>query len=183
MSTDMQSEPFADAHRSDGRNRETVDGTAWSGALSWWRCLPAEAFIDAHKAHLDQCVADISCTIEMWRKAIAGDAAAAVNIALRMRLPAEVTPWLDLTMTILLRSAFKNPRAAFVLSELIRRMPLDETHKNRIATSWLVHSQLHSNPVLPRTGHLRRPRSIASQLLTAKESSSRKPISSPEPGA
>jgi hypothetical protein len=174
MNMDMKSEPPPAVDQRcpvEGKGR-VADDTAWCGALSWWRCLPAEAFDDARKAHLDRCVANISSTVEEWRKAIGGDAAAAVNIALRMRAPAALTPKLDLAMTVLVRCALNNPGAAFVLSVLIRRMPLEEGHKNRIATSWLVHNLLLAYPGLQRTGQLRRRRSIASQLLNCEESAS-----------
>jgi hypothetical protein len=174
MSIDKKSEqPLgADRRWRDESDRGAADDAAWSGALSWWRCLPAEAFDDARKARLEQCVARISSTIEVWRKAIGGDAAAAVNIALFMRFPAAVTPRLDLAMTVLLCCALDNPGAAFVLSVLIRRMPLEDGHKNRIATSWLVHNLLLAHPGLRRTGRLRRRRSIAFQLLNGGESAS-----------
>jgi hypothetical protein len=171
MSIDKKSEqPLgADRRRRHESDRGAADDAAWSGALSWWRCLPADAFDDARKARLEQCVGRISSTIEVWRKAIGGDAAAAVNIALFMRSPAAVTPRLDLAMTVLLRSALDNPGAAFVLSVLIRRMPLEDGH---IATSWLVHNLLLAYPGLRRTGRLRRRRSIAFQLLNGGEGAS-----------
>jgi hypothetical protein len=174
MSTKMKSEPPAavDQRQLGENNRGPAEDMAWSEALSWWRCLPADAFDDARKARLAQCVGRISSTIEVWRKAIGGDAAAAVNIALFMRSPAAVTPRLDLAMTVLLRCALDNPGAAFVLSVLIRRMPLEDGHKNRIATSWLVHNLLLAYPGLRRTGRLRRRRSIAFQLLNGGESAS-----------
>lgn len=160
MSTELKSGPLA------------ADNPAWSDALSWWRCLPAEAFDDTRKVEVGRCVASISSTIEVWRKAIGGDAAAAVNIALGMRSPAVVTPRIDLAMTVLLCCALKNPGAAFVLSELVRHMPLEDGHRDRIATSWLVHNLLLGYPALRRTGRLRRRRSIAFQLLNGGESAS-----------
>jgi hypothetical protein len=160
MSTDPKSGPPA------------ADKPAWSETLSWWRCLPAEAFDETRRAQLDSWVGSISSTIEVWRKAIDGDAAAAVNIALGMRAPTPVTPRIDLTMTVLLCCALKNPGAAFVLSELVRRMPLADGHRDRIATSWLVHNLLLGYPALRRTGRLRRRRSIAFQLLNGEESAS-----------
>jgi hypothetical protein len=102
-----------------------AEDTAWSGALSWWRCLPADGFDDERKAHLERCVTNITSTIEVWRKAIGGDAAAAVNIALLMGSRPAVTPGTDLAMTVLLRCALKNSCAAFIMSVLIRRMPIE----------------------------------------------------------
>jgi hypothetical protein len=174
MSTNLKSDqlPNRGQRSCDESDCRVEDDTAWRGALSWWRCLPADAFDDTRKACLEDSVVRISSTIEEWRKAIGGDAAAAVNIALRTRSPAAVTPRLDLAMTVLLRCALKNPGAAFVLSVLIRRMPLPDGHKNRIAASWLVHNLLLAYPGLQRTGRLRRRRSIAFQLLHGEESAS-----------
>jgi hypothetical protein len=149
-----------------------AEDTAWSGALSWWRCLPADGFDDERKAHLERCVTNITSTIEVWRKAIGGDAAAAVNIALLMGSRPAVTPGTDLAMTVLLRCALKNSCAAFIMSVLIRRMPIEDKLKNRIATSWLVHNLLLAYPELQHTRRLRRRRSIAFQLLNGVEDAS-----------
>jgi hypothetical protein len=149
-----------------------ADDTAWSGALSWWRSVPADAFDDERKADVERCVSNISSTIEVWRKAIGGDAAAAVNIALLMGSPPSLTPGIDLAMTVLLRCALKNSCAAFIMSVLIRRMPIEDKLKNRIATSWLVHNLLLAYPGLQRTRRLRRRRSIAFQLLNGVEDAS-----------
>ena len=72
----------------------------------------------------------------------------------------------------MLRCALKNSCAAFILSVLIRRMPLENGLKNRIATTWLVHNLLLAYPELRRTGPRRRRRSIAYQLLNGEESAS-----------
>jgi hypothetical protein len=174
MSTNLKSEQSPDNGQRPCNESASgaADDTAWSGALSWWRCLPADAFDDKRKAHLDRCVTNITSTIEIWRKAIGGDAAAAVNIALLMGSRPSVTPRIDLAMTVLLRCALKNSRAAFIMPVLIRRMPLEDKFKNRIATSWLVHNLLLAYPELQRTGRLRRRRSIAYQLLNGEESAS-----------
>jgi len=159
------------ARRHDDGEKADAE-TVWSDALSFWRTLPSYAFDAARKADLERCVSHISSTIDIWQKAIDGDAAAAVNIALRMRPPQEITPRLDLVMTILARSAFTNCGAAFALSHLLRRMPLEQKLKCQLATSWLTHNLLLAHPELASTGRLRHRRSIAAQLLAGVEDAS-----------
>jgi hypothetical protein len=74
-----------------------------------------------------------------WRGAAAGDTARAVRIALRMKIPEEITYPVDARMTFLLHCALNgSAAAALVLSHLLRKMPLDANTRSRLATSWLV---------------------------------------------
>jgi hypothetical protein len=145
------------------QNSIAADGgdNKWPTTLSYWRRFAAEIFDDALKADVLDCVSRTSSTIPEWRKAILGDAGAAVALALRIKAPAVIGVKLDLAMTVLLRCAFDDAAAAVVMSHVLRKMPLDPHDGGRLATSWLVHNIWLGN---------RRPRafarrSIASQLL------------------
>jgi hypothetical protein len=109
-----------------------------------------------------------------WREAIAGDAACAVRIALRMEIPDEVTYPVDARMSLLLYSALNgSAAAALVLAHLLRKMPLAGDMKNRLATSWPVRNLRVScsNTVMsPRRRSSRR--SMAAQLLGSGEGAS-----------
>jgi hypothetical protein len=67
----------------------------------------------------------IGTTVEEWHAAIQRDASAAVMLAMRMRMPAEITALLDVRMTVLLAAAFDDSVAASVMSDLLQRAPLD----------------------------------------------------------
>jgi hypothetical protein len=74
-----------------------------------------------------------------WRRAIAGDATCAIRIALRMEVPDGITYPVDARMTLLVYNALNgSAAAALVLANIMRRMPMDGPHKNRLATSWPV---------------------------------------------
>jgi hypothetical protein len=132
----------------------------WPATLSYWRRFAAESFNDALKTDVVDCVNRISSTIPEWRKAILGDAGAAVALALRIKAPTVIGVKLDLAMTVLLRTAFENAAAAFVMSHVLRKMPLDPRDRARLATSWLVYNIWLGNR--PRTFARR---SIPAQLL------------------
>jgi hypothetical protein len=56
-----------------------------------------------------------------------------------MAVPDEITYPVDARMTLLVYSALNgSAAAALVLANLMRRMPIYGSHKNRLATSWLV---------------------------------------------
>jgi hypothetical protein len=87
-------------------------------------------------------------TMDVWRKAVGGDAASAMGLALRMEIPSAITPRTDIVMTVLLHNALRGSAgAALVLSNLLRRMPIDRAVRGRLAASWLAH-----NFRLARTG-------------------------------
>lgn len=111
----------------------------WQDALAFWREYPAEQFDGALKQQVHDCVRHISSTIDEWRAAVRGDAAAAINLALRMRMPAEINSRLDVTMTTLLATAFDNAAAASVMAHLLQRTPLDPIDRAGLSTSWRVH--------------------------------------------
>jgi hypothetical protein len=140
-----------------------------------WRMIPADAFDESRRLAVCAYIVEFSPRDVEWRKAIAGDAACAVGIALRMEIPDDITYPVDARMTLLLYSALNgSAAAALVLAHLLRKMPLDAPMKNRLATSWLVRNFRIVCPdtVAPsrRRSHLRR--SIAARLLGSGEDAS-----------
>jgi hypothetical protein len=106
----------------------------------WWRGIAAPNF---HVMALSAMRASIE-KIEMlgeprWRDAVAGDAAAAVGIALHLDHKRASPGKLDLVMTALVINARGgNATACVVLSNIIRRLPGAGKREARIATSWLM---------------------------------------------
>src|SRR5262245_30715055 len=80
----------------------------WHPALAYWREYSAEMFDDELKRQVRSCVKRIQTTIGDWRAAIDGDAAAAVKVALRLRMPETIDVRLDLAMTVLTSAAFED---------------------------------------------------------------------------
>jgi hypothetical protein len=129
----------------------------WPGALRLWRTVPAHGFDYVRRAAVADCMRRTSSTIEVWRKAIDGDAASAMGLALRMEIPSEVTTRTDFVMTLLLHNALRGSAgAALVLSHLLRRMPIDDVLRRRLATSWLAHNMRLALPELERVCARRR---------------------------
>ncbi|QDM26027.1 hypothetical protein FNL56_07945 [Tardiphaga sp. vice304] len=113
----------------------------WEHAHLLWRSVPAHRFHRDHRAAVNECMRRTSSTMEIWRLAIAGDPASAINLALNMDIPDQITIRTDLTMTVLLHNVLRGSSgAALVLSNLIRRMPIDRVDRRRFATSWLAHN-------------------------------------------
>lgn len=108
-------------------------------AFELWRSIPAERFDLSRRlavaAYLVTCAdGDVE-----WRRAIAGDATCALRIVLRMGVPDEITYPVDAKMTLLLYCALDGSgAAALLLAHLLRRMPIDEPFRQRLATSWLA---------------------------------------------
>jgi hypothetical protein len=112
----------------------------WQEALAHWRSYTAEMFDHSLKREVRECISRTTSTIEEWRAAIGGDAAAAIKIALRMRMPEQVDARLDLTMTVLLATAFEDAAAAAAMAHLVDKAPLDPVDRTGLSTSWLVHN-------------------------------------------
>jgi hypothetical protein len=113
----------------------------WQRALLLWRTVPAHGFDFMRRAAVTECMRRTSSTIDVWRKALGGDAASAMGMALRMEIPSEITARTDFVMTVLLHNALRGSTgAALVLSYLLRRMPIDDVLRRRLATSWLAHN-------------------------------------------
>jgi hypothetical protein len=129
----------------------------WPHALLLWRTVPAHDFDPTRRAAVADCMRRTSSTIDVWRKAVGGDAASAMSLALRMGIPSEITIRTDFKMTVLLHSALGGSAgAALVLSSLLRRMPIDNVLRRRLATSWLAHNFRHAWPELDRSRVQRR---------------------------
>ena len=127
------------------------------GALLLWRTVPAHGFDSMRRTAVTDCMRRTSSTIDVWRKAVGGDAASAMGLALRMEIPAEVTARTDFVMTVLLHNALRGSTgAALVLSHLLRRMPIDDVLRRRLATSWLAHNMRLALPQLKRVSDRRR---------------------------
>jgi hypothetical protein len=138
-----------------------------------WRMLPAEAFNEVRRLEVMSHVGLYMSNIKKWKDAVAGDAACAAKIALSMEIPDEIDYPVDARMTLLLYCALNGSAgASLVLAHMLRRMPLEQKLKSRLATSWLTHNLLLAYPELAGTGRLRRRRSIAFQLLNGEESAS-----------
>jgi hypothetical protein len=132
---------------SHGHNGREADDAAYGGCCEWpralllWRTVPAHGFDFMRRAAVTDCMRRTSSTIDVWRKALGGDAASAMGMALRMEIPSEITARTDFVMTVLLHNALRGSAgAALVLSCLLRRMPIDDVLRRRLATSWLAHN-------------------------------------------
>ena len=112
----------------------------WSGHLPSWADFITTTPVFRFSVH----------TIEAWRAAIDGDAAAAVKVARRLRMPETINVRLDLAMTVLTAAAFDDASAAAVLADLVESAPLDPTDRTGISTSWRVHKIWCESRVLNR---------------------------------
>ncbi|MDA9457677.1 hypothetical protein [Bradyrhizobium sp. CCBAU 21360] len=109
-------------------------------ALSYWRKLPCEAFELEMQDEVLSCVAQMASTFDDLQRAIDGDATAAIDIALKLDTPGVITASVDLTMTVLLRSAFEDAGAAMALSTKLLQMPLPAVDRAKLAASWRLHN-------------------------------------------
>lgn len=124
------------------RGPRRLAGEAWPGVLKYWRSIPAELFDDATEAEVTAFVRGTTTTIPEWRRAIAGDAAAAIAMVIDCTPPGTIGIKVDFAMTVLLSCAFEDPAAALVLSVKLRQMPLRPRLRKKLATSWLVANML-----------------------------------------
>ena len=138
-----------------------------------WRTIPAHAFDKSRRLAVIGFVTEYLARIndKAWKTAVSGDAVCAINIAQEIAIPAdEFTYPVDARMMLLLCCALKgSAEAALALSSLLRKMPLDEMLRNRLAASWLVHSRHVDESgeldVAPGRRHL----SLVSQALGNRE--------------
>lgn len=117
-------------------------GSGRSRVLSYWRTVPAEEFDDAFKAEVTAFVRGTTTTIPEWRRATAGDTAAAIAMVIDCKSPDTIGIKVDFAMTVLLACAFDDHAAALVLSIKLRQMPLPARLRKQLATSWLVANML-----------------------------------------
>lgn len=123
----------------DGRgHRDESSEELWPAVLHYWRSIPAEAFDDTIKAEVTAFVRATTSTIPEWRRAISGDAAAAIAMVVHCNEPTSIGVKVDFPMTVLLSCAFDDPAAALVLSHRLRQMPLEPRLRAKLATSWRV---------------------------------------------
>ena len=141
-----------------------------------WRTIPAHAFDNSRRLAVIGFVAEYLARIndKAWKAAVSGDTVCAIRIAQEIAIPAdEFTYPVDARMMLLLYCALKgSAEAALALSSLLRKMPLEEMLRNRLAASWLVHSRHVDESgeldVAPRRRHL----SLVSQALGNREARS-----------
>jgi hypothetical protein len=133
-----------------------------------WRTLPASDFNEIRKLEVACHIGMFMTTIKEYRAAIAGDAACAAGIALRMVIPDKIDYPTDAWMTLLLHNVLMGSGdAALVMAYMLRKMPLDHKLKQRLVKSWLSRNQLRSGSegAAQDRERLFVRRSIASQLL------------------
>lgn len=133
------------------------EGTAerWPAVLHYWRTIPAEAFDDTTKAEVVAFVRATTTTIPEWRRAISGDAKAAIGMVMHCKAPCSIDVKVDFPMTVLLSCAFDDPDAALMMSHKLYQMPLEALVRTKLATSWQIASLL-SSLGHPAGGRLRR---------------------------
>ena len=121
-----------------------------------WRSIPAERFDLSRRLAVAAYLATRAGGDVEWRRAIAGDATCAIRMALRIEVPDEITYPVDDIMTLLLYCALDGSgAAALVLAHLLRRMPIDEPLRERLATSWLVRNLRSARPATPPSSRRR----------------------------
>lgn len=123
-----------------GRGDEAT-GEPWSGVLSYWRTISAEAFDDATKAEVTAFVRATTSTNPEWQRAISGFAEAAIGMC---KAPTSISIRADFPMTVLLPCACEDLGAALMLSHKLRQMPLEARLRTKLVTSWQVASLLLS---------------------------------------
>lgn len=81
-------------------------------------------------------MASIYASASSARAAIAGDAAAAIEMVERLKTPTAIGFRVDLLMTVLLNTAFTSDVAAAALARALKLMPLDHLERERLSASW-----------------------------------------------
>jgi hypothetical protein len=146
----------------------------WADALRLWRTVPADGFGPAERAAVAECMQRTSFTIDGWGEAIGCDAPSAIRLVLRMERPQAITASIDLTMTVLLNAALAGSAgAALALSHALRRMPLDDVKRRRLATSWLVLNIRQAFPEGGPAGARRRPGRCDARIAPRSEGEGR----------
>ena len=106
----------------------------------WWRSIAAPNFHSMALGAMKSAVEKVEMLGEpSWRDAVAGDAAAAVGMAILFDRQKATRGKLDLVMTALVICACEgNATACVVLSNIIRRLPNSGEREAGIAASWLA---------------------------------------------
>jgi hypothetical protein len=132
--------------------QRTLSGTSAASTMKpqsydLWRKLRAEAFDEVRRLEVAGHAGLYISSTGGAQDHIVGDAAFAVKIALRTKIPREISYSVDAKMTLLLHCALNGSAAAsLVLAHMLRRMPLEQKLKSRLATSWLTHNRLLAYP-------------------------------------
>lgn len=129
-------------HETDTKTQRAARDAARDSAppLAWWRTMEAQAFDATAAAAMREAISTIAIIdAPTWRAAVAGDAAAAAGLALRLH-PDRSTPLaFDLVMTAVAACAAESDATACLM--MARVVPLrrgaGETEA-RIAASWLT---------------------------------------------
>lgn len=124
--------------------KPAAGGDRLGSLLQWWRTVPVTALSGNLLEEATRTLSRFAVLGEPdWRAAVAGEATAAVGIALRATKDAEApTSLVDLAMTALLRPAYDgNPGAALVMASIIKRMVVG-AEGQMLATEWLERGRL-----------------------------------------
>jgi hypothetical protein len=116
--------------------------------LQWWRTLPSDAFSDVEQTVLLTTVKRIGVLHggDDLAAALAGDAGAAVGVAVCLMPIEEATLTVDIAMTALCRCALaRNAAAALVMAQVIGLTDLDHGLATELAASWYTHGRRHSS--------------------------------------
>jgi hypothetical protein len=126
--------------RGAGERRPSQKNSAPLPPLSWWRTIRAEHFDTTIAKLLREHIAMVAIIGEpAWDAAVAGDAAAAIGLALHLSPQTSSPAIRDLVMTALLACAAEDDATAcLALSHSLRTFPGAGRTEARLATSWLI---------------------------------------------
>jgi hypothetical protein len=105
-----------------------------------WRTLRADQFAERDVQSIDAALHKVELLRQpFWRDAVAGDAAAAIRVAVSFLPIDEITLQIDVAMTALLRLAILNDAAAAAaISVVLRNLPGGAPLHEEAGRSWLV---------------------------------------------
>lgn len=115
--------------------------------LAWWRTLPSDIYRDAEQLVLRTVVKHIGVLHggSDLRAALAGDAAAAIDVAFTLMPIEKTTLAVDIAMTALFRCALApNASAALVMAQVLGLTDLDHGLATELAASWYCYGLRHS---------------------------------------
>jgi hypothetical protein len=109
-----------------------------------WRTLRAEQLKASDVNELDELLSRTAILGRAdWHAAVAGDAAAAIGLAVTFLPVHEITPQVDLAMSVLLRRVVGgDAAAAAALSLVLRNLPGRFALHQDISKSWLIRNVL-----------------------------------------
>lgn len=119
--------------------------------VAWWRTLPSDAYRDAEQLVLRALVKHIGVLhgCDGLRAALAGDAAAAIDVAFTLIPIEETTLTVDIAMTALCRGALApNASAALVMAQVLGLTNLEHGLATELAASWYCYGLRHSTDPL-----------------------------------